>query len=142
MKKIVLTAIVIALAIATTSCNKPNEVLVTKMECTHEEDYMDTVHMKGIGYLFVNSIPTELQKDNNVMYITYNKENNSTTFSAIYPNEAFYNGNICNFPDFAKEWKIPTKGKQIYYKGELHVTGTYAIWPPHIGGDLILTTLK
>ena len=122
--------------------NENYSVEIPYVECVHEGDYMDTVHMEGIGYLFVNSIPAELQKDNDVMYIIYNKENNSTAFSAAYPTEALYNGNICNFPDFAKEWEIPTEGKQIYYKGELHVTGMYASWPPLVGGDLILTTFR
>ena len=110
--------------------------------CIYEEDYMDTVSIEGAGYLFINSIPAGLQKEENVMYIIYNKEDNSATFSAVYPTEAIYNGNICNFPNFAKEWKIPSDGKQIYYKGELYVTGRYAAWPPHTGGNLILTTLK
>jgi len=122
--------------------NGNNEGDVPYKECTHEDDYMHTIQMKGAGYLFINFIPVELQKENNVMYIIYNQEDHSTTFSARYPTEAIYNGNICNFPDFAKEWEIPTDGKQIYYEGELYVTGMYADWPPHTGGDLILTTLK
>jgi len=116
------------------------------VECVHEGDYMDTVHMEGIGYLFVNSIPAELQKDNNVMYIIYDKENNSTTFSSVYsfstlPAIRNLNGNICNFPDFAKEWEISTEGKKIYYKGEFYVGGGYN-YPFHMFGDLILTTFK
>ena len=120
---------------------KKDMVEISYSKCTYDDGYMDTISIEGVGYLFVNYVPAELQKDNNVMYIIYNKEDNLTAFSAAYPTEALYNGNICNFPDFAKEWEIPTEGKQIYYKGELYVTGAYLNVPPHIGGDLILTTL-
>ena len=118
-------------------------------ECPNEKDgYLDTISMEGVGYLFVNAIPAGLQKEDNIMYIIYNKEDNSTTFSARYTIESAimylgnYNGSICNFPCFAKEWEVPTEGKQIYYKGELYVTGIYWSEPPYIGGDLVLTTLE
>jgi len=133
--------------VGTSNLSEWREVIQIKIpykECTHEDAgfYMDTIQMTGIGYLFINSIPVELQKDNDVIYIIYNKEDHSATFSATYTNDASYSGNICNFPDFAKEWEISFEGKQIYYKGELHVAGMYTSWPPHIWGDLIFTTLK
>ena len=120
--------------------NKEGDVLYKR--CIYKDGYLDTISIEGVGYLFINSIPAGLRKEDNIMYITYNNEDNSTTFSAAYPTEATYSGNICNFPDFAKEWEIPAEGKQIYYKGELYVTGIYLSVPPHIGGHLILTTLK
>jgi len=122
-------------------CNKNDVSVVPYKECTNES-FIDTISMEGVGYLFVDSIPAELQKENNVMYIIYNKEDNLAAFSVAYPTEAIYNGNICNFPDFAKEWEIPVEGKQIYYKGELYVAGIFWSVPPHIGGNLILVTLK
>lgn len=139
------TAVVFAMLFAS-CCNKleitPETSEVPRVECVHEGDYIDTINMEGNGYLFVNSIPAELQKDNDVMYIVYNQEDNLATFSAVHPADALYDGRICNFPDFAKNWKIPVEGKQIYYKGELYVTGSFLSLPPNIGGDLILTTLK
>ena len=120
-----------------------DEVTITLNVQQIEDGYMDTVHMEGIGYLFVNSIPIEQRyRQCDIMSIFYNKEDFSVTFFAGCMGDTTYSGNICNFPDFAKEWEIPTEGKQIYYKGELHIIGMYASWPPHIGGDLILTTLK
>ncbi|GEM_PF-1612199 len=144
---VVATLCLIAVALfAASCCNKleitPETSEVPRVECVHEGDYIDTINMEGIGYLFVNSIPAELQKDNDVMYIVYNQEDNLATFSAVHPADALYDGKICNFPDFAKKWKIPVEGKLIYYKGELYVTGGFFSWPPNIGGDLILTTLK
>jgi hypothetical protein len=62
-------------------------------ECIYVGTYMDTIQMEGVGYLFINSIPVELQKDNNVMYIIYNEDDDSTTFSATYPTEAIWKVN-------------------------------------------------
>ncbi|MDL2256754.1 InlB B-repeat-containing protein [Bacteroidales bacterium OttesenSCG-928-I14] len=119
--------------------NYPIEI--PRIECEHEGVYIDTTKMEGIACLFVNTIPVELKKEDNIMYIIYNKEDNLVTYS-LHTADAFYEGNICNFPDFAKEWEIPIGGKQIYYEGELYVNGIYWSAPPYISGDLILTVLK
>ena len=125
------------------SCTDKSDKLtvIPYIDCAHEGEYLDTLQLEGVGLLFVDSVPIRLQNTNDVMYITYDKEQNTATFSANYPTRAQYVGNICNFPDFAKNWEISSEGKQIYYKGELHETGAYLSGIPIIGGDMILTTL-
>jgi len=118
---------------------------VPYQECAHEGNYLDTINLGGIGLLFVDSVPVNLQNKTDIMYIIYDKELDAATFSGDYfttPQKAQYNGNICNFPDFAKEWKISSKGRQIYYQGKLYKNGEYPAGIPVIGGDMILTILK
>lgn len=120
-----------------------NNMEIPRIECVPDGGYMDTLNLEeGIGYLFKNAIPVEVQKDTDVLYIIYNEEDNSTIFSTSELSGMILNGNICNFPDFAKEWEIPSEGKPIYYQGELYITGMYLSIPPYAGGDLILTTLN
>ena len=115
--------------------------------CIHEGEHLEMIPLEGIGY-FVNAIPQ--QRESNIVYITYNQEDNLANFSArytmvsaiMYPGN--YNGSICYFPCFAKEWEIPTEGKPIYYKGEYYPT---IIYPGgggigHLYGYLVLTTLE
>jgi hypothetical protein len=87
-------------------------LLFSKMVDGEESCYIDTNNLSGTCYVFANSVPSELQYTKNVMYITYNETTNSATFSAHYP-EASYNGNILNFSEYIKGWKIPDKGIQF-----------------------------
>jgi hypothetical protein len=103
--------------------------------------YIDTNNLNGTGYVFLNSVPSELQNKKNVTYIIYNETTHLATFSADYP-EASYNGDILNFSEFTTGWKIPDEGMQIDYAGRLYQLGIYLSVPPMIGGLLILTTLK
>jgi hypothetical protein len=73
------------------------------------------------------------------MYIIYNEITHSATFSVDCP-EAFYNGDILNFFEFTKGWKIPVEGIQINYAGILFQLGIYWSMPPRIGGYLVLTS--
>ena len=118
------------------------EIKIPYVDCVHEGDYLDTINLEGTGLLFVDSVPIEMQNKEDIMYIIYSKKQDVATFFADYTAKAQYNGNICNFPDFAKKWGIPSNGKQIYYKGELFETGIYTSGIPVIGGDMILTAVK
>ncbi|MDR1370836.1 MAG: hypothetical protein LBJ72_12040 [Dysgonamonadaceae bacterium] len=106
-----------------------------------KKGYIDTTDLNGTGYLFLNSVPSELQNKKNVIYIIYNEITHSATFSADYP-KAFYNGNILNISEFIKGWKIPDGGIQIDYAGRLYQQGIYWSQPPSIGGYFVLTTLN
>jgi hypothetical protein len=120
----------------------------------------DTVPLMGRGYLFMDSLPSNIQYSTNVMYIVYYKEQDSATFYA--PDMPYYisnpnnpngtklqkytgfSGIICNFPDFAKKWEIPINGKHIYYDSIFYETEPidFPAYPYPSGGYLILTTLK
>jgi predicted nucleic-acid-binding Zn-ribbon protein len=104
-----------------------------------ESGFVDTNELSGTGYVFADSVPTELQNKKNIMYIIYNKTTHSANFSAVYP-EAFYNGDILNFSEFTKGWEIPVEGIQINYAGILYQLGIYWSMPPRIGGYLVLTS--
>ena len=121
-----------------TAMSKNDEV--PYKNCIPEGVYIDQIYLEGIGYLFIDFIPDEFQKCENMMYITYNRTDDLIAFSADHT-EVNYSGNICNFPDFAKELEISSMGTPIYYRGILHVTGMYLSIPPYIGGDLILTNM-
>jgi hypothetical protein len=103
--------------------------------------YIDTNDLSGTGYVFADSVPSELQDKKNIMYIIYNETTHSATFSAVYP-EAFYNGDILNCTKFTKGWEIPAEGIQINYAGILYQMGIYWSVPPRIGGYLVLTRLE
>jgi hypothetical protein len=112
-----------------------------------ERAYFDfTIPLKGVSCLFVDSVPADLKDNMYANYIIYDKKQDLATLFAYYSyplvpyREAFYCGFICNFPDFAKEWEIPSEGKQIYYEGEFHTAIMYGV--SFKGGDIVLTTFK
>jgi hypothetical protein len=117
----------------------------------------DTIPLMGTGYLFIDSLPGNIQYSTNVMYIVYYKEQDSAIFYApdmlVYkyppshspiPWFTGFSGIVCNLPDYAKEWNIPVNGKQIYYDGVFYETdpNDFQYNPYHGQGYLILTTLK
>jgi len=145
MKTFKFIALMLVLAGSMASCKDKSdgtEIEIPYVECAHEGSYLNTINLEGTGLMFVDSVPVKLQNKKGIMYIIYDREQDVATFSADYTPKAQYNGNICNFPDFAKKWKISSGGKQIYYQGKLYETGVYPMGIPIIGGDMILTILK
>jgi hypothetical protein len=102
-------------------------------------EYTETMDLEGAGYLFVDFFPDELQREIDIIYVIYNKEYDSGYFSVVVYSKGHYSGNICNFPDFAKEWEINSDGKQIYFQGKLHIAGIHGRPAP---ADLTLINLK
>jgi len=118
------------------------------------------IEINGTGYLFMDSIPANVQYGYNLMYIVYERVQDKATFNA--PNRPFslhppppkgkitpisgFSGTICNFPYFAKNWNIPTTGIPIEYRGEFNEYDDTVVFPCasfcHKKGYLVLTILK
>ena len=113
----------------------------------------DTIYLQGYAYLFRDSIPSTHVTNNRVMNIVYYTIQDLTIFSInvngwyynfsdlYYPylsGSVICNGEICNFPIFAKA-NIPPQGKKVYYKGKF-------LWRETLGftiyGNLTLTYLE
>lgn len=144
MKKILsFVAILLMLASAFT-CGKeekyentPRHILCNKTE----DNYINTINLQGNGYLFLNSIPIELESQNNVAFVVYFPEQDNAIFRAAY-SDAIYNADICNFPDYAKHWEIPLQGKVFSFEGDFYEEGRYLSVPAHVGGKMVLTVFK
>jgi hypothetical protein len=106
-----------------------------------ESSFVGTNELNGTGYVFADSVPSELQKEKNIMYIIYNETTHSATFSIDCP-EAFYKGDILNFSESTKGWEIPVEGIQINYAGIFYEEGRYLMGYPLVGGYLVLTRLE
>jgi hypothetical protein len=113
----------------------------------------DTMYLRGTAYLFIDSIPAGQLNKNHIMNIVYHTAQDSTCFYAHYPFNGqysflyypwrmgvdYYEGIVCNFPDFAKNWNVQPEGKQLYYQGEFYwYSGTHFSQY----GCLVLTTLN
>jgi len=112
----------------------------------------DTVFLRGVAYLFRDSMPYGQWNKDGIMNILYYTTSDTVLFYSKYvsiylclyhpaTNDFHYDGFICNFPNFAKSWNIPPEGRQIYFKGIFFET----IYPKiefSAGGHLILRTLK
>jgi hypothetical protein len=118
--------------------NSGTSDLIPYIMCDHPDyigGYMDTIDFKGIGYLYLDSIPYEMRYRKDILSIVYDKEHDSVTCHGGY--EPRISGTICNFPEFAKKWEL---GEQFYYEGKLYVTGEYPGYM--IGGNMVLSILK
>ena len=145
-----LTAILLVMAGSFSCQNKAdNDDNVSYAICPHEGGYMDTTKVEGYAYLFNDSIPEliniELQKNWNTFdstaWIIYNRNTNAAILYASSKKERS-TGNICNYPEFARQWQIPLDGQQVYYKGINFKTGEYLSAPASVGYDVVLTILK
>jgi hypothetical protein len=158
MKKIFIKMAAVLLILAggvISSCGKEKKTEtengnVPYAACLHEEgEYLGIADVKGEAYLFNDSVPnamqTELQQIRNVSgfvaWIVYIPDDGSAIkyVRSIKENST---GIICNYPEFAKQWKIPFTGKKVYYEGKTFKTGEYTSVPPFVGYDIVLTVLK
>ena len=82
------------------------------------------------AYLFKDSIPKEIRRKltspeyleivSTSCWIVVNSELNSAWIEIRAPKSIYgweCNGEICNFPDFAKEWDIPVEGCLVDIEG-------------------------
>ena len=127
----------------------------------------DTLPIKGEAYLFNDSIPnfmkTEVMEKYEksgyaawIVYETINELVHGTDFMVMMSERGVYKiatlylytpadmGRyyICNYPDFAREWKVPEIGQKVYYEGKAIYLGGYASNPTRSGYDLGLTIFK
>ena len=122
---------------------------VPYIACPHGESYMDTIQLKNQAYLFNDSVPelmqTKLLQISNesgyVAWIIYMSDNNTATMYARTKQEhGTYN--ICNYPEFAKQWNVPLTGQKVYYEGTTFLRGVYLSVPMMSGYNMILTTFR
>jgi hypothetical protein len=137
---LLIPALMLAMA-SFSGCEKEKNKLMYIMCENAQENYLDTVILQGQGYLFLDSVPSELANNMNVGFIVYYQGNNRAEFRLLQ-STAVYTAEICNFPDYAKQWNIPSQGKAIVYKGDFYETGRYLSEPSYIGGNLVLTIFK
>jgi len=124
---------------------EPDENVPYKEEC---DDWVvhypsqRTYELMGVLILYIDTLPKTARSDYFASYMLYDKSSDKVTvkiFEKLVTSvPVVFKGTICNFPDFAKEWKIPSEGKQIYYKGTFHRTFTQL----DIFGGLVLKTLE
>jgi hypothetical protein len=152
MKKIAYFQMIALLLAGMSSCEsiKSNDenIPISYTSCNYEETYSDTIMMDGISYLFNDSIPkrieNELRQEGNSDYaawIVYVRGIDTATLYIVSKKE-ISTSTICNYPEFAKKWKTPFNGLQVYYAGTALETGRYLSVPPMVGYNFILTTLK
>jgi hypothetical protein len=154
MKIIVLktaTIILLILAGSLVSCRKEKEDgAVPYVACDSEEqNYITTANVEGDAYLFNDSIPEtmkiELQQKRDITgfveWIIYVQNDNSAVLNILSKKEESTNY-ICNYPEFAKQWKIPQTGLMVYYKGVTYELGRYLSVPSLVSNDMILINLK
>ena len=123
--------------------------------CPHEFERGSEplIEIKGEAYLFYDSIPDAMKeklhqesKANRIAWIVYEGNNMATLYvSTQYETgKYFYSGiyDICNFPDFVKQWELPLTGQKIYYEGKAYYLGGYACSTCTQFYDLGLTIFK
>ena len=110
---------------------------------------------RGEAYLFKDYIPEQMNNyfnDKmssvpfpNICYIVYNSETDVATIGIANLDRPETNimfiGQICNYPDFAKEWDIHENGIKIIIEGRMYrdCRNHYSYYVPF---DYILTSLK
>jgi len=117
MKKLInLTAILLILAGGLASCkDKEKEGSVPYRSCPCKNEPLGTV--KGDIRLFIDPDSTITYSHERMVYshdrayLTLKEEQKP------FPHQPI--GHICNFPDFAKQWKAP-EGVVVYYEGIIY----------------------
>ena len=117
------------------SCEKKAEAgsEVPFKPCPCEVERSGLAQFHGEAYLFKDSIPLEFQRSSEDDIIIWYSEIDQVTFFRQF------HGNICNFPDFAKEWAILQNGCKVYLKGIMYPTCRGGI--ASYTFDLVLTSL-
>lgn len=92
--------------------------------CNEVKQLSNLSFPSGQAYLFKDSIPK--QKEQQLYEIAYQGHiirwivfNTETSDANLYIAEGAIMNicGICNFPDFAKKWKIPLYGLNVYFEG-------------------------
>jgi len=147
------TAIALLLAGCFYSCVKVSvsggDVPYVPCHCEEKKSSLDEEPFQGEAYLFKDSIPeqmsyeigAELSKTYRVYLIVFDSKTNSAYLNSG-AGSTRSTGEICNFPDFVKDWKIPKNGCKVYVEGL-----AYESCVPKYGFgvtyyDVVLTSLK
>jgi len=139
-----------------TSCSKESietgEVPYAPCPCEEEKELANLKIPDGEAFLFKDSIPQQIwvqintkiyQSNEVVKWIILDSKTNKAVLHVKQTKTSIRQVcNICNYPDFAKEWYIPTNGHKVYFEG----TGYEACNPTGLADaayfDYILTNLK
>ena len=92
------------------------ETRIPYVICESEDGYMDSIQMKNETWLFNDSVSTTfLRQSGYISWIVYTPENNT---AIMHVSSTHYNiHEICNYPEFAKQWDVPLSGQKVYYEG-------------------------
>jgi hypothetical protein len=124
----------------------------TKCPCEHETNFIKEVEIKDV--LLFDESKTAFSEMKNLssddersLFISYSSETDSTIFYSFMEisNETYTSiGNICNFPNEAKEWEIPSNGIHISFSAKVFEAckGGISVGFTQTYTDNILTTLK
>jgi hypothetical protein len=105
-----------------------NGIVVYKTCCEEERAWVDydTFLKKREAYLFKDSIPDQMKyleigipSDQMYYWIVFDSKTDRACLNLKYLGVHWY-CEICNFPNFAKEWNIPQNGCEIYFEGRLY----------------------
>jgi hypothetical protein len=116
----------IAFVVNQTELKSPIEIEVTILTeeetnipyliCPYEGGYKDTIQVKHETWLFNDSVSEKFMQSGGVSWIVYRSDNNTAIM--YMPSTQGYNiYNICNYPEFAKQWNVPDTGQKVYYEG-------------------------
>ena len=74
---------------------------------------------RGEAYLFKDFLPDEMRSkvENRVFFIFESSANITSLWFKQRNGLLPYYGTVCNFPEYAKAWDIPTNGCKVYYEG-------------------------
>ena len=118
--------------------------------CDEEKHLWGEGLFKGEAYLFKDFIPEQIKKQINdelseiehrVNWFVFDSNTNAANFTSV--KECFSYGDICNFPDFVKDWYIPENGCKVYFEGFFYEPCVFRGGVGIFGNyDLILTSLK
>ena len=124
----------------------------SKCPCDHETNFIKEVEVKDV-LLFDESKITFSEMKNlssdhkSSLFISYSPETDSTIFYSfmVISNETYTSiGNICNFPNEAKEWEIPSNGIHISFSAKVfeNCNGLPSVGFTQTYTDNVLTSLK
>ena len=140
------------------SCGKRSEsgseVPYKSCHCEEDNPLMAFKFLKEEAYLFRDSIPMQMvEKINTILY----DETHKTVCWILYDSKYDYfgitvgnygeysmlgGGQICNFPDFAREWVIPKNGCKVVIEGDMYSSCNCLGVANKYCFDLILTNIK
>jgi hypothetical protein len=139
-----------------TSCSKEGsetgEVPYVPCPCEEEKELASFSIPTGEAYLFKDSIPQQIwfqinikisESNEVVKWIIFDTKTNRAVLQVGKTDTLLRKVcEICNYPDFAKEWDIPINGRKVYFEGITYQACNPAGFADAVYLDYVLTNFK
>jgi hypothetical protein len=138
-------AVLVLVLGAMVACEKgeQNNVPYKACECEKEEFSLAAELSSGEAVLYVD-LPQEQYNEKVhqsgkrvILYDT--KEDTAALYGYL---GIMHYASICNFPDFAKGWKVPKNGQKVHYEGTIYYACNPFGFADKVYSDIILNTLN